>query len=117
MLGLQARGIGRVRLDRSEVLDPSGEIGTGCQLLGGIEGWASQLPSACSCDSNIMIFTTPVSPSSVTQPILRISAAPHMVSQTHGVRLPRDPLAHKALRGHDGSGGRGDQGVWATNFG
>ena len=36
MLGLQARGIGRVRLDRSEVLDPSGQIGTGCQVLGGI---------------------------------------------------------------------------------
>ena len=36
MLGLQARGIDVMRLDRSEILDPSGEIGTGCQVLGGI---------------------------------------------------------------------------------
>ena len=36
MLGLQARGIGRVRLDQSEVLDPSGQVGTGCQMLGSI---------------------------------------------------------------------------------
>ena len=32
---LQARGIGVTRLDRSEVLDPSGQIGTGHQVLRG----------------------------------------------------------------------------------
>ena len=36
MLRLQARGIGVVRLDSSEVLDPSGEIGTGRQVLSSI---------------------------------------------------------------------------------
>ena len=36
MVCLQARGIGVMRLDRSEFLDPSGEICTGRQVLGGI---------------------------------------------------------------------------------
>jgi hypothetical protein len=43
MLRLRARGIGMVRLDWSEVLDPSSEIGTGRQVLGGI---AVALPTA-----------------------------------------------------------------------
>ena len=36
MRHLQARGIAVVRLNWAEVLDPSGQIGTGRQVLGGI---------------------------------------------------------------------------------